>query len=693
MRLSMLALGLACAVPTLWAEEGMWTFDNLPLKALKAQYAFEPDKAWLDQVRLASVRFPGGSGSFVSAEGLVLTNHHVVRGYVQRLSTREHDLLKDGFVAADRDQEKKVPGLELMLLVSMENISDQVGKAGQGATSEAEALRAREREIQKAREALRTKTGLTVEPVSLYQGGETWLYVYRKFTDVRLVMAPELAVARFGGDHDNFTYPRHHLDFALMRVYEGGKPYRPEAFLRWSSAGLKAGDLALVSGHPGTTNRLWTLAQMEYARDLGTPLQIAAMERRRAMLEAFAQKNFEARALVGGQIYGIDNGLKATRGYLAALKDTEAMNGVGKSEADLKAKVAQDPKLKALAGASWGQLQQALAQSRKLAMEQMLVNARGSELLALALHLVRMPVEAGKPEATRLAEYSDAALTPLKTRLTQPRPTPFSAELETHLLTEGLKEAQTLLGKAHPFIKAMLGNRSPEVVAREAVAGSKLQDPAEVKRLLEGGAAALEGTQDSMILLARKLDPLQRKVRETFERQVEGPLREHAARIARARFAVYGKETYPDATFTLRLSYGTVQDYPANGTLIQPFTTFLGLYDRYEGWGGSTFNLDRDTWRLPARWIERKARLDLRLPYNLITTNDIIGGNSGSPLVDRKGELVGLAFDGNLESLGGRYYYDGRTNRTVCVDARAIREVLAKIYDAGHLVQELGGVK
>ncbi|MDP2875189.1 MAG: S46 family peptidase, partial [Holophaga sp.] len=432
MRLPILAALLAVLVSpaTLRSEEGMWTFDNLPLKALKAQHAFEPDKAWLDHLRLASVRLSGGSASFVSADGLVLTNHHMVRGNVQRLSTRERDLLKDGFVAATREQELKVPGLEVFVLVAMENISERVLQAGQAVKTEAQALRARERETQKAREELRTKTGLTVEPVALYQGGETWLYVYRKFTDVRLVMAPELSVARFGGDHDNFTYPRHHLDFAMVRVYEGGKPYRPETFLQWSAGGLKTGELALVSGHPGTTNRLWTLAQMEYARDFGTPMQVAASGRRRAILEAFAQRSFEARSQVGGQIYGIDNGLKATKGYLAGLKDVEAMKAVARTETELKKKVAADPKLKVLASGSWAQVQKALIESRKLAPELMLVNARGSELLGIALHLVRLPVEVSKIETTRLSEYSSAALVPLKTRLTQARPIPFNPELE-----------------------------------------------------------------------------------------------------------------------------------------------------------------------------------------------------------------------------------------------------------------------
>ena len=687
-----LSLSLACLLLASGAraEEGMWTFDNLPLKQMKAAYGFEPTQAWLDHLRLASLRFPGGSGSFVSADGLVLTNHHVVRGYVQRLSTPQRDLLKDGFVARARAEELKVPGLELLQLERLEDISARVAKARAGLDA-AEALRAREREVARAREELRTRTGLTVEPVVLYQGGETWLYAYRKYTDVRLVMAPELAVARFGGDHDNFTFPRHHLDFALLRAYEKGEPVRPKDFLRWSAAGLGPGALSFVSGHPGSTSRLFTVAQMAYARDLGTPLQIAGMERRRAVLEAFAARGFEARALVGGQIYGIDNGLKATRGYFATLKDATAMAEVARREAELRARVEADPALKALAGDSWARVEAALQEQRKLAREQALVNTRGSELLGTALHLLRLPEEAAKPEAQRLPEYADAALPALRKRLAEPRPTPFHPGLEIHLFTAGLQEAREQLGEAHPFVQALLAGRTPEAVAEAAVKGSKLQDPAEVARLLAGGRAALASCQDPMLELARKLDGFQRALREKVERLVEGPLKEHTGRIAQARFRATGKETCPDATFTLRLSYGTLASYPANGTLQQPVTTLHGLFDRFYGWGGTTDNLGRDTWRLPSRWLQARQKLDLDLPYNLATSHDIIGGNSGSPVVDVKGELVGLAFDGNLESLGGRYVYDGRANRTVCVDARAIREVLAKVYDAQPLVDELNG--
>ena len=686
-RLSVLALLLV--LPALRADEGMWTFDNLPAKALKSVHAFEPSQAWLEHLRLASLRFPGGSGSFVSAEGLVLTNHHVMRGLIQGLSTRERDLLKNGFVAGDRAQELKVPGLELMQLVESRDITARVAKATGG--TEAERLRARDLIAQQAREELRLRTGLTVEIVPLYQGGETWLYVYRKFRDVRLVMAPELAVARFGGDIDNFTYPRHHLDCALLRVYEGGQPYRPQHFLRWTQGGLQQGDFTVVSGHPGSTSRLWTLAQMRHARDLAMPRQIQAAERRRNILEAFAARGFEARSLVGGQIYGLDNGLKAARGSLAGLRDAEGMRQVEAGEAKLRAAVAADLNLKEEVGSSWAEIEATLRRGEALVPEQLMITARGSELLGVALNLVRIPVERAKPEKERLPEFSEGGLKNLQERLLRPRSIPYSADLEIHLLTEGLREAQEVLGAAHPFVRALLGGRSFEEVARSAVQGSHLQDPAVLKALLDGGAEALGASQDTMLTLARILDPFQRAQRQRYEEQVEGPLREHAARLARARFVVYGKSAYPDATFTLRLSYGSVEPYPANGTLMQPFTTLHGLLDRFEGWGGTRTNVGRVTWLLPERWLARRNTLDLGTPYNFVSTNDIIGGNSGSPVVDRKGELVGLAFDGNVESHAGRYYYDMRANRTVCVDARAILEALAKIYDAPHLVAELSG--
>ncbi len=683
-------IALSCLVlPWLKAEEGMWTFDNLPRKALKEHHGFEPTQAWLDHLRLASLRFPGGSGAFVSAEGLVLTNHHVVRGYLQRLSTPERNLLEDGFVARTRSEELRIPGLELMQLVEMENISTRVDRAVAGIRSEAEAVRARDREIQRARQEKAEATGLTVEPVILYQGGETWLYAYKTYTDVRLVLAPELAVARFGGDHDNFTYPRHHLDFALLRVYEQDRPLHPTHHLRWSTQGLKSGELSFISGHPGSTQRLLTLAQMTLARDVLLPLQIASRERRRALLESYAQRGFAERSHVGGVIYSLDNGLKALRGYLAGLKDPEVMARVARAEADLRARIQASPKLRVLTGSSWDRIEQATRMARSKAREeQLILSSWGSEGLETALQLVRWATEVRKPDAQRLPEYTEAALPELQKRLTRPRTSPVRMDLEFLLLKAGLEDLQRL-GPQHPSVQAVLGGRSPEAVARQALDGTKLLDPSEVERLLKAGPEAVAKSADPLLALARRLDPERRRLRAFLERHVEGPIREHATRIARARFDVLGRTVYPDATFTLRLTYGAPAAYPANGTLQPPFTTLHGLFDRFEGWGGTTFNLDRNTWRLPRRWLEAKPRLDLTTPYNFASTHDIIGGNSGSPVVNIQGELVGLAFDGNLESLAGRYVYDGRANRTVNLDARAILEVLRKVYEAEPLVHEL----
>jgi len=682
------ALAITALLFPLRAEEGMWTLDNLPLKAIKEKYGFEPGKEWLDHVRLSSLRFPGGSGSFVSGEGLVLTNHHVIRGAIQRLSTRDRDLLKDGFVAESKDQEIRIPGMELLTLKRTENITERIAKARGAVGNQQAAMRAASLETSKAQEELRQATGLHVEPVTLYQGGETWLYAYERHTDVRLVMAPEFAAARFGQDADNFTYPRHHMDCAFVRVYKDDKPYKPERYLSWAKRPLKAGDLVFVPGHPGTTNRLWTMAQMLNAREVDIPLQIKLNENRRNALEAFANRSFEARTQFGGQIYGIDNSLKTTRGGLEALFDAEAMERLKNAESDLQKAVSARPDLQREAGNSWQAIENALKISKSTAVERAYVGTRGSELLVTALNLVRYAAEIAKDESQRPPEYSGSALRQMTERLTRPRTVPFNSEFEIHMFTEALKEARLALGDNHPFIKAVLNGQEPADAAMKAVNGSKLHDPEEVKRLLSNDAN-ISRSQDTFIVMARKIDPLQRALREKQEREVDAVVRDHAARIARARFAVYGKETYPDATFTLRLTYGAVAPYPAMGTMVQPFTTMHGLFDRFEGWGGTTFNLDRNTWLLPQKWLDSKPRLNLATPYNFVSTTDIIGGNSGSPVIDRHGELVGLAFDGNWESNAGRFYYDGRANRTVSVDARGIVEMLEKVYEAKALLNEL----
>jgi len=682
-------LALALAGSSLRAEEGMWTFDNLPTKKIQAGYGWAPDQAWLDHVRLSSLRFPGGSGSFVSKDGLVLTNHHVGRGWIQRVSSKEADYVQNGFAAATREQEIKVPGLELMTLMAMENITDRLAKAVKAGTPEKLALKQRETEIEKIKKEMQEKSGLTCEHVTLYQGGEHWIYSYKKHTDVRLVFAPEQQIAFFGGDPDNFTFPRHNLDFSLFRVYENGKPYQPKDFLHWTQTGLKAGDLTFVTGHPGRTNRQDTVAQMEFSADFAIPMRLKAYERRKAAMVEYAKTSPEAARQVNTQIFGIENGIKATTGYWAGLKDKDAMARIRAAEKDLRAKVAKDAKLTAEAGQSWAKIEAATKVAKDLAKDALNVGTANSTLLGYALGLVRIADEEALPSEKRLPEYSDANLKTAKARMGVPAP--FYKEQEVFMFTKGLEEAAKELGPQHKFVKAMLGGKSPAEVAKAAVDGSKLNDPEARKALLAGGKKAIAESTDPMIALAKKLDPISRELRKKQEDQVASVITEHGTRIAKARFAVYGKNTYPDATFTLRLSYGAVAEYKANGTLIQPFTTFGGLFDRYDGWGGNAAKAHNGAWTLPQRWVDKRGALDASLPFNFAHKVDIIGGNSGSPVIDKKGELVGLIFDGNIESLPGNYFYDEAVNRGVSVDARAITHALDKVYGATALVAELTG--
>jgi len=683
--LGLSALAIVLSVGTLRADEGMWTFDNVPTKKMQAKYGFAPDQKWLDHVRLSVVRFPGGTGSFVSKDGLVLTNHHVGRGSIQQVSDKDHDYVKNGFYAPTREQEIKVPGLILYTLTDMLNVTERVNDAVKKGATAKEASKAREVEQGRIVDEMQKKTGLHCEQRDLYQGGEYWIYSYKKHDDVRLVFAPEEQIAFFGGDPDNFTYPRHDLDFAIFRVYEKGNPYTPPAHLKWTNSGLKAGDLTFVAGHPGSTARLQTHAQMAFARDVSSPTQLKGLARRIKVLEEYAAHGPENARQVNTQIFGLQNSQKAITGYWSGLKDKEAMARIATAELELRHKVVKDPKL-AFAKDAWTRIEAVEAVQKAMFKDLTYVNTRGSSLLGAALTLVRMPAEAAKPDEKRLPEFKDARLPAMKMQMGIKRP--FYKELEIAQFTDGLKESQEQLGANHPFVKAMLGGKSPAEVAKAAVEGSKLSDPAARKELMEGGQKAIDASTDSMILLARKLDPIGRATRKNQEEKVSAVIEEQGGRIARARFAIYGKDTYPDATFTLRLTYGDVRSYGANGTLVQPFTTLAGLYDRAWGWGPTA---ERGAWALPPKWVEHQKDVDMSTPLNFIHAVDIIGGNSGSPVVDKKGELVGLIFDGNIESLPGRYFYDEKVNRAVSVDARAIMESLKKVYGAGALAAELAG--
>ncbi|HJW44561.1 MAG TPA: S46 family peptidase [Geothrix sp.] len=688
MRLS--ALVLLLALPALRADEGMWTFDNIPVKQIKAKYGVELDAAWLKNLQLATVRFPGGTGAFVSREGLVVTNHHVGRGAIAQVSTAQADLVKDGFTAARRDQEIKVPGLELVMLVSMRDVTARVNAAVTPGMADKDALTARRNALGDLRKSEEAKTGLTCEPVILYQGGEYWIYRYKKFSDVRLVAAPELQVAAFGGDPDNYTYPRHNLDFALFRVYENGQPYRPEAILPFSAKGISMGELTFISGHPGTTFRQQTHAQMVYARDTGIPFQLGAMTRQKKALQALAATSPEAHRIAADAIYGIENGYKRLSGQLLGLAKPENLRKVEEAEISLKAAVAKDPELQARAAGSWDRVTQAVERQKALLKEVTLMAPGRVALLGHALNLVRLPEEEAKPSAQRLTEFAEGNLKATRARLVAPRP--VQKPIDATLLAVALQDALETFGADHPFVKAMLCGQTPEAAAKAAVEGTRLDDPAVRKQLAEGGKAALEASADPMILLAKKLDPFNRAIRKQMEDEVTSVFTEHGGRIAEARFKTFGKAVYPDATFTLRLGYGPVTTYAnGTGTKAQPFTTFMGMYDRHLGWGGNAAAAEEGAWTLPERWLKRQGKLDLTTPFNFIYACDTVGGNSGSPVVNVKGEFVGINFDSVFEGQGGYYVYDADTKRAVATDARAILETLRKIMDAKHLVNELLG--
>jgi hypothetical protein len=667
-----------------WADEGMWTFDNPPLEQLQERYGFTPTQAWLDHVRLASVRFnDGGSGSFVSPLGLVLTNHHVALTQLQKISSPTRDYVKDGFYARTSSEELKCPDLELNVLVSMEDVTQRVQGAVTPGMSETDALKARKAEMAKIERESTEKTGLRSDVITLYQGGEYWLYRYKKYTDIRLVFAPEQQIAFFGGGPDNFTYPRYDIDFALFRVYEDGKPVESRDYLKWDARGAGNGELVFISGNPGSTSRLDTLAQIETQRDVTLPLNIKTLERRLQAARAYAALGSEQAREATRQIFLIENSLKAYRGMLQGLRDPSLMAKKQKEEEAFRSLVAGKPAWQRAYGSAWDSIAAAETKQREILKPFRFRSLGWSSLSLMALEIVQYVAEIKKPDGVRLDGFHDSQLDSLRFRLFSPAP--VYREFEQASLAGFLRFSLDELGPGDPFIKAVLAGHSPDQVAKEAMSETKLVDASFRKALAEGGESAVQTSTDPLIILARKVDPWRRQMIKTYEDQVESVETPAGEKIGEARFAVYGKSQYPDATFTLRLSFGAVKGFPMNGTQAPPKTTFFGLYDR-----AYSFDL-KPPYNLPGRYLEREMKLDLTTPLDFVSTGDVVGGNSGSPVINREGELVGLIFDGNIESLVGDYVYDEENNRAVAVHSGAIIEVLRKLYDAGALADELVG--
>ncbi|HXF41471.1 MAG TPA: S46 family peptidase [Blastocatellia bacterium] len=667
------------------ADEGMWPFNIIPRAEIKKRYGFDVTDAWLKKVQLASVRFNnGGSGSFVSADGLVLTNHHIAADTLQKISTPEQDYVKEGFYAPTREREAKAPDLELNQLVSIEDVTARVTSAVKPGMSPAEANAARQSTVAAIEKESTEKTSLRSDVITLYQGGQYNLYRYKKYTDVRLVFAPEFAIAFFGGDPDNFNFPRYDLDMALFRVYENNKPVKVENYFKWSKAGAKDGDLVFVPGNPGSTSRLDTMAHLEYLRDYGLPFTIELLTRERENLARYRAQGEEQSRRAQEDFFSIENSLKAYRGEIEGLKDKALMGRKAKSEETLRHTIAADARKQAEYGDAWDNIAKGRALLKNYYKELSLLDrgaAFNSELFGIARTLVRMAIESAKPNDQRLPAYTDSRRASLELGLFSPAP--IYDDFEKVKLADSLAFMRDELGADNAIVKKVLAGKTPSARAAELVEGTKLKDAAARKQLAAAGVKGIQESTDPMIALARSIDDEARKLNKRYEAEVQGNERVNYGKIARALFDIEGTKLYPDATFTLRLSYGAVKGYEENGKRVPAFTNFDGLYKRAAEHG------NKFPFELPLRWTEKKSAINPNTPFNFVTTNDIIGGNSGSPVINRNAELVGLIFDGNIQSLVGDFIYDETQNRAVAVDSRAMIEALRKIYGATEAANEL----
>ena len=664
----------------LHADEGMWTFDNFPSKTVGEKYGFTPSQAWLDHVRLSSLRIAQGcSASFISPSGLVMTNHHCVVECLEQLSTPQHKFEEEGFQAKTSAEEGKCPDFELDQLIEIRDVTKEVqgalaGKTGDDANK---ALQAKRAELQ---QSCGTDKSVRCDLVTLYHGGVYDLYRYKRYNDVRLVFAPEFSVAQFGGDPDNFNFPRYDFDISLVRAYEGDKPAVTKDYLHWSANGTKDGDLVFSSGNPGGTFRELTMAQLDFERDILYPNLIPIMSERRGLLEAFIARGAQQAHEADDELFFLENSFKVYFGRQEALLDPKFVADKEQEEQKLRAATAADPKLASYASA-WDEIARVQKERSELFVRNMMLTGRTFRggLLGDAVTLVRAAEERPKPNRDRLPEYTDQALVNIQQELMAPAP--VYKDLEELEIALEFTQIRRNLGTDDPFVKKMLGKDSPEQLAHKLVSGTRLEDPKVREELYKGGQSAIESSTDPMIRFAATINGDLLAVRKEYEAKVDAPTRAAAEKIAKARFAVYGTSVDPDATFTLRLSYGTVKGFKdAEGKFIEPYTHIGGLYERATG---------APPYDLPESWLKAKSSLNLSLPMNLSTTNDITGGNSGSPLVDKDGKVVGLLFDGNIFSLGGDYGYDATTNRAIAVDSRALLEGLRKVYHADRIVDEI----
>lgn len=684
---------LLCVAGIAAADEGMWLFNLPPTQQLKSKYGFDLTKAWLQHTQLSSVRFNnGGSGSFVSPDGLTFTNHHVGSECIQQLSTGGKDYLKTGFYAKTQAEEAKCPDLELNVLEEIEDVTAKVNAAAKPGMSVADQGQAQRAEMSAIEQQCATETKLRCDVITLYSGAMYHLYKYKKYTDVRLVFAPEFDAAFFGGDPDNFEYPRYDLDVCFFRVYENDKPAHLDNYLKWSAAGVKDRDLIFVSGNPGSTGRLNTIAQLEFLRETGYPLVLYRLVRRDDLLKKFGAESEENARIAHEDLFSVENSLKAIRGYNSGLTDKALMAKKSVEENKMHQAIASDAAKKAQFGDPWAEIAKAMDTEKQIYLQLTYFERRGGfsgDLASFARILVRAAEERPKPNGDRLREYRDSALPSLEQDLFSTAP--IYKSLERVELADSLAEMKEKMPD-NPVVNRVLDGKTPAELGQYLIDNTKLDDVAVRKQLYEGGQAAIEASTDPLIKAMKEIEPESRAVRKQYDDEIDAVVRQDGAAVAKIRFATEGTASYPDATFTLRLSYGVMRGYTENGegttprgTKLPYFTTMRGAFDHAADHG------NKDPYKLADSWINAKSKIKLDTPLNAVETADIIGGNSGSPVINRAGELVGIIFDGNIQSLPWNFVYDDSIGRSIQVDSRGILEALRDIYGAKSLADELTG--
>jgi len=680
------------SIPAMAYDEGMWTFNNVPREDIKQKYGFNVTDEWLRKVQLATVRFPNGTGSFVSPNGLVLTNYHIVEDVVGELSSASKDYAKEGFVARDQADELKAEGLSLDQLVSIEDVTARVNAAVRSGMSASEANAARRAEISAIETDSTKTTGLRSDVVTLYQGGQYNLYRYKKYTDVRLVFVPEFQAAFFGGDPDNFNFPRFNIDMALVRVYENNQPLKVDDYFKWSKTGVKDGELVFVTGHPGSTQRLNTVAHIEALRDTSIPLVLRMLESRRTVLKQYMAQGEEQTRRAQNELNSVENSIKVYKGQIAGLQDPKLMAKKRLAEQALRNSINADPRKKKEFGDAWEAIAKARRDLATYERDRRFLDPTtgtvpvvpagfNSQLFMYARTLVRLADENQKPDVERLPEFMNARRVAMEATLYSTAP--IYDDLEKAKLANSLAFMQSEYGANSSLVKKVLKGKTPEARAAELIEGSKLKDIEYRRQVAAAGVRMINSGDDPLIDLAKDIDKESRAVRKRYDEQVTAVERASYAKIARALFEEHGTDLYPDATFTLRLSYGAVKGYRENGKWVPPFTTLGGLYARSNQFHHAF------PYNLPPRWTSKRAAINPRTPFNFVSTNDIVGGNSGSPAINKNRELVGLIFDGNIQSLVGNFEYDESVNRAISVDARGMIEILRKVFGANAVANEL----